>query len=332
MAHNLSMTDKINGYRFCYSGEPGWHKLGTKISKGTTLVEAGQVADVYYDVILQPKFSYLPDSIMPVTVPEEVGIWRAPMAGDNSWCYFGSASDNYEIMETKKLFDAFGPLADKWNVETVGAIGKGDTIFFVLDAGIVEVNGDEIHQYFMVTDNKSKKQATSVVFTPIRTVCENTLISGLAASKMNVAIKHYKGVTQKIIDVASTANNMVRMMETTNEIFSNMAKIRFSVTDFQKIVEDIIYPSPILEEGENVTEAFLKMKEKAEESQMVSVELFSRLNDENSKAANTAWNAYNAITEWESHKPGKGISQYKDLYFGKRADTMTLAFNALMKK
>ena len=47
MSHNLSA--KIDGYRFVYSGEPGWHKLGNQIDKGTSLKTAGEIAGVYYD-------------------------------------------------------------------------------------------------------------------------------------------------------------------------------------------------------------------------------------------------------------------------------------------
>ena len=78
------------------------------------------------------------------------------------------------------------PISEKFPVETVGAIGQGEKIFVSLDAGGSKIAGEDHELYWLITDHRDGTGAMTMAFTPVRVVCQITLITGLRNSKVSV--------------------------------------------------------------------------------------------------------------------------------------------------
>ena len=125
MAHNLF------GSRFLGRQEPAWHKLGEVFTDPISVSDAVLQAGLGYEVHLENL--YVGDDYTPI--PSHKAIVRQPTDDDPQRQVFGLASNSYKIIQNTELGKILDPLAKTWPVETVGALGKGETMFLSLDAG-----------------------------------------------------------------------------------------------------------------------------------------------------------------------------------------------------
>lgn len=336
------MPANIFGSRFLGRREPAWHGLGTVFSEPLSASEAAKRANLLYVV---DKFPITVDAYGQAIETDQFVLVREPTNDDPVARPFGVVGKEYTVIQNRELAKILDPLSVKWPVETAGALGYGEIIFLSLDAGSGSVANEEIRKFFLISDSKGGGKTLRIAFTPVRVVCQNTLILGLSSASMLVHLKHWNNIESELNLHILIAQQMQKLegkvMESLNAL--TLKKI------VEEQVEDILaiaYPLPstprkVMQEyppdvlSNTVTQHILKLKE-SYESRLEAWEtiragatmLYDRFNDEQPNLARTGWALYNAVVETEDYR--RGGNAQENALFGARAATKARTFDALM--
>jgi len=348
------MTDAIFGDRFL-GRAPAWHGLGTVIDPSTPLsvMDAMVMAKANYRVALEP-----------VTVTAfgqtletgKLAIVREPIEDDPQLRLFGFAGENYQVIQNFEFGQMVGDLSERegWPIETVGVLGKGETFFLTLKASSVEIEGDgEVDIYFLVSDGKDGGTATRIATTPVRVVCQNTLIMGLKAATLDASVIHRGDVHGEVAWNMDVVAQMKKAQDAVTAAMRIMAKpeTRLDPDEIEQVFE-AAYPS-VLPDTKAVARARtlldgtitldearakgLQIKVSKRDAWLETVReyrgaaraRFVIFNDEFPQVAETPWAVYNAIAETEQYRKGRSDSTIsRDMLFGGyRGKAVEAAFN-----
>ena len=333
-----------------YAGrKPGWHAVGVSdMPTGTSASEGIVAAKADFRIETLPLAGIgMINGERKMLATDKVGIYREPVADDNRWRYLGSAAPGYTVLQNMEIGEMLDPISKEWPVDTVGVLGKGETLFIALDAGEGSVGGEAISKYFLVTDTRDGGTSLRIVYTPVRVVCQNTLMTGLSEAVMTAAISH----TASIKTDAEWRIALMRQMERgAANVDGKLNRLALTkVVDEQ--VDQILraaYPSPKpgakvrmmeelradgvldLEEAAiksmvSATDVYGYMTELTTKRRAMARELIERINDEHPDIAQTAWAAVNGVVEYEDYREG-GPNKGRDAVWGQRAVTKGRAF------
>lgn len=333
MSHNLF------GDRFLGRREPAWHALGTTFEEPITASQAIEIAGLDYDVFTAPMHADIGGFQIPVG---KVAIVRAPTEDDPQFRVLGSAGTNYEVLNNCDIAAILDPLTERWPVETVGALGYGERVFFTLALGEADILGDPINEFFLVTEGKTGGESVSIAYTPIRVVCQNTLTLGLARATVRSAVVHSTGARSALrfqVDVMS------RLRIARDEGFRTLTSLATKhVGTHADAIFRAGYPDPkmsakaslaatiassrdldadiLLQNGEgrqllSATSLHQYMLDRAANYREACNDCYVRFADEQPQFAGTAYAAYNAVVE---------VADFAGI--GRRGDSTTVFGNS----
>jgi phage/plasmid-like protein (TIGR03299 family) len=354
MPANISTTEG-GTHRFISRREPAWHGLGTVFEAGLLLTaeEATVMADCDYSVQKYPMIVNLPTG--PVAA-DQVALVRMPRTNEGSYKILGNAGKNFEVVQNMEIAAMLNPLAQEWEVETVGALGDGEQFFICLNAGNVGVAGEEIRQYLLVNNNHDGKRSLNIALTPVRTVCENTLIAGINSAVLSAKIPHRSEIRTDAKFTLDIITSVRKQQQTMLEEFRAMALKKAVDADVKAILE-AAYPDPrptrkqmvshiivndqslsgLVNDNRTIADALLtKIKahgselqarqEKAEALRGLALERYDILNQEHTAIGGTVWGAYQAVTEVENYRGDGGKGTANSILWGERAANMGRAY------
>jgi phage/plasmid-like protein (TIGR03299 family) len=345
------MTANIFGSRFLGAREPAWHSLGTVFTDSPTLLEAIGRCNMGYRLVKAPAFVLVDGNYLPI--PNRVGIVRYPTEDDDQFRVFGVVGAEYGLMQNDQLARLIDPLTQQWPVETVGALGNGETIFYTLKVSTHRVGGEEVIVYYFVTDTRDGKTTARIGITPQRIVCQNTLSAGIRSAIAMVKIPHCADIADEVQFRVALSR---RLQSSTRDLISNfnrMAAATFSANKARAIFE-ASYPYPNVpakvalardltraerneladyevnvDELTAVEETFEYYVARADAMREHAYGLFQKINDEYPRIARTGWATYNAVCELEDYRKG-GDGALASSLFGSRANTKARAYAAVM--
>lgn len=139
----------------------------------------------------------------------------------------GIVKNRYEVVQNSDAFaffnDAIGEDKALW--QTAGAFGNGERIF--VSAKLpddIRVNGDKIDTYLVFTSNHDGNGGITILFTPIRVICQNTLNAALRTTDCYITFKHTQNVHEKLIGAKEILGITKQQTEATTELYEAMAK------------------------------------------------------------------------------------------------------------
>jgi phage/plasmid-like protein (TIGR03299 family) len=336
------MTANIFGERFYGTRKPAWHGLGKVFEKAITPGAAVVEVGLDYSVEKFPLYARVGKDKNVKT--DKVAIMRTPTADDPQYKVFGMAGSKYELIQNVQLASIMEPLAKVWPLETAGAVAEGKTVFMSFNTGGADIEGDPINGYFLLVDVKDGGTATKLIYTPVRVVCQNTLVSGLRQATVNISIQHTVGSGKQLearINLLAKAKSAI---DETTLIFRQLATTKVTSAQVNKALE-VVYPLPAPRDDlslqgyskEDLGDLLFKSvgdaeyalayyTEKAEERRKGAAELYTKLNDEYPKLGATAWHLYNAVVESADYRDGKNVEV--SALFGGRAKEKQAAFVA----
>lgn len=328
--------------------QPAWHGLGTVFEEPMTAVEAVAKAGLDYKVSLIPL---VVDAYGVKLESDRAAIVREPTADDPKPVVFGYAGKDYTILQNTEIAQILDPLTKEWPVETVGALGQGEKIFISLAVGDNAIAGDEIKEYFLFTEGKTGGTAAKLVYTPVRVVCQNTLITGLRSATMTASINHNKSVKDMVKWRMDLMSSMRRAQSSTNEIFELLAKTKLDMTQTVGVVQaafpfpdppaksrlmteltqydQVIDPAtdPVFQGMINSDQSYRHYCDRVKAFRDGALELIAKFDDEHPQYANTAWAVYNGCVECSDYRRGTD-SVAESALFGGRAKEKIRAFQA----
>ncbi len=308
MAHRLTTT---NGkVEMAYTGEIPWHKLGVMVQAHMTAREMLTAASMDWTVGMEPIF--LADG---TELPGKRALLRT-----DTRVFFDVASDHYMPIQNVENADTMDALtANGATMETIGSLDDGKRCWALarIPGNFDVVKGDEIKPYVLLAWGHDGKHGVAGKLTPVRVVCNNTLqaaLPGKWSDSADVFIRHSKNAKVNIDNARDALGMVAKQIEDTTNLFRALAARPLTSTESTTYVEQVFpYPASVRQESTEETLQRLMGNpvgelEKAARDAMGRVDevrsIIVRLMGEgkgSEYAPGSAWNAYNAVTEYTDH-------------------------------
>ena len=342
------MPATLFGERFIGRREPAWHRLGEVFpaDEKITATEAMARADILFGIDKHPQVVKMEDGTELET--DSYAVVREPTSDDPIHRVLATVGKEWTAIQAKDLGKMLDPISNRFPVETAGAIGMGEKIFITLDAGNSTIAGEDHNLFWLVTDHRDGTGALTIAFTPVRVVCQNTLVTGLRSSKVSVNLKHNKSINTDTAFYLDIFNQMARTQESVVESMNSLTKTTLIEAQVKAIV-DSAYPTAskpnrlrlsdgivaddvpagvwtrILTDRQYQQEEYGKRQARVDRIRENAYERIDVFNQEFSNLANTPWAIYNAIVETEDYR--RGWDGSGTTLFGQRAEAKARAFN-----
>lgn len=305
-----------------YVGETPWHGLGVSYDTAPkTSREIIDGASLGWTVSAHK---------MNTDISQPVPGWHAIYRDDNSDILGVVKSFRPQLVQNESTFLAFEQMLGKeLDVETSAALGRGETVFGCFKINeTFDVLGDEVEHYFVVLNDHCKTDGkVTVLNTPVRVVCQNTLSAALSNSvyKIRIPITEDAGVNQELIgNLFHTMNTSLKILRDKAEVWSTRKVDR----DMMNTFLDELFPYP--DKEDIYSEKNLKMQTKRDT-------LMECLNKDNlSNYRGTVYQVFNALTDYSYHyfsKAEKGfdLNYRMSLLPGMGVDTPASMVNKFIK-
>lgn len=331
MSHNLF------GERFGDQRYPAWHELGQVFNKPISATEAYRK--------MGPYEVRLADLNAEGVALKQRAILRNPTTDDPETRVLGIVGSDYHLVTPDDFVTIWDERVGK-PIETIGALGWGETFFISTSLPKMDVRGDEIEFYLLGKLTQTGLAANEVMTTGVRVVCQNTLNAAEASTTMRLKVAHDQHVRQRmgdwlqgIVDEAETTAHVLK------EQFDLLASKRIKSADAEELFEEA-YPYP----NAPKKNAPAHVVEQRIQWWSENVSLMDRRRDgarnlfegmgtglDIPAAKGTLWGAYNAVVETEDYRRGRNettpegrASIAESIMFGERAMCKRRAFKAAM--
>ena len=324
---------KIFGERFLGVRKPAWHKIGKVIPEPVPVKEALVLADLDYEVTKAPLSAWLPGGT--------VGLdkWYATVIANDQDLresnVLGIVSKDYVVLQNRELAELLEPVNKKWPVETAGALRNGAVTWFLLNMKKTnKISGEDIENYLLCSTGHDGQTSVNIALTRTRVVCWNTWTLALDNSAMNYIVKHQgevKKTTKEYLDLILQIENKIDAINEQEEQLSNR---KITDSELNNII-DKAYPMPKARlhppgtQSLTVINSELYLKEKVLALRNGASDMHVQINDEYPYIANTAWSAFQAITEISNWRSGPVAD--RSVMFGVRKDEMNRGYAAALE-
>ncbi|MGH7241564.1 MAG: DUF932 domain-containing protein, partial [Candidatus Saccharimonadales bacterium] len=222
-----------------YVGETPWHGLGTKLVQAPTAAEAIKAAGLDWKVALKDAFVDGADG-------------KKEMLEDAKLCYrvqdnkqLGTVGHTWKPLQNTEAFSFFDKFLESGEatLETAGSLDGGRKIWILakLTREPMVIKGNDIvEKYALLCNSHDGTLAARGGFTPIRTVCQNTLQAALEskASKL-IRVKHTANIVTNLEKVRDIMNMANAEFETTAENYRLLANTQINQADLTKYVKTV---------------------------------------------------------------------------------------------
>lgn len=228
------MAANINS--MIYVGEKPWHGLGKKYdTPPNTAQEILSGANLEWVTAFQPMRS---DSHE--TIPDYQVIYRED--NNNILGVINKPKDKVNIVQNTDTFNAISSLLDKEvDVETAASLDNGKDVFgcFKIRQGFKLVD-DEIDHYLVILNNHLRPDGkVTIINTPVRVVCQNTLSMALNSNLMKYRIN----CTQDSIYNDSIASfireSVLGSQKSLNRFAESSLKNKLTRDNIEKILDEL---------------------------------------------------------------------------------------------
>lgn len=326
--HNINFENGTHS--FFSANTPAWHQLGKVVNGAQTWEEAIQLANMDYEVVK----SQLVHPRTGEPLDGAYGIFRS----DND-VFLGSVGERYTPIQNHFMFSFMDAVIDadgKAHYETAGVLGKGERVFMLAnltDEYDIHGKGDKHKAYFAGVGSHDGSSSARFFVTEVRIVCANTVQIALNKAKgTGVSVRHTANAEARL-------DARLRDLQNARLAFnSTMEKLEFLA---EKKVDTATVDSMLCEIF-NLTDGLEDASTRAKNSvELVKSLLESNDNDAFPEFRGTAYNLFNAVTEYQDHysevrstagRAGIEKTQLRaeSAMFGRGADFKTNALDIIM--
>jgi len=293
MAHNLEIRD--GAASMFYVGHPPWHKLGTELAGPATAAAAIRAARLDWTVSKVPLYATKPGSSM--LVSDQFAVVRDDQWGKAECQVLGIVSKGYEPLQNAAAFSFFDPIVGKSAAiyHTAGALGNGERVWMLakLPSQIVVVGDDVADKFLLLSNSFDGESAVQVKFTPVRVVCQNTLVLALSDGP-TIRIAHTPNMQQRLDDARRLLGIVERGFTGLADTFRAMCKLTLDASKLDEYLAEV-FPSP--KDPDNEKAAKRIQHDRARASHLFVAGIGNNLPG----VRRTLWAAYNGVTEWVDH-------------------------------
>jgi phage/plasmid-like protein (TIGR03299 family) len=204
-------------------------------------------------------------------------------------------TQRYQPLQNSEAFDFFDPIVGKNAAvfETAGALGYGERVWVLAKVpGEMHIVGDDCcARYLLLSNCHDGQGSVAIKFTPIRVVCQNTLILALEGGKKAYTVRHTKCMDERLSEVQEILSVIWETFATATTLFKSLAAVAVAGDRLEQYL-DRVYPRKPYERDKCIRPLAWD----------AITELFERGDEPVLKPKHTLWNAYNAVTRYEDYR------------------------------
>jgi phage/plasmid-like protein (TIGR03299 family) len=286
-----------------------WQGVGESIEPNDRYDAAAiqRVAGLNWEVACEPL--YLAGQSDPISQA------RAVIRQDTK-ALLGVVGPHWTPLQNSQLFDWFQPWLDTKmaQLETVGSLKGGARVWCLASANMGEedvVGGDIVRQYILLSNGHDGGLAVRAGFTPIRVICQNTLIQAhRSADSKLIRLRHGKDVVANLGLIRDVMDIAKAEFRATIEQYRTLARKSINQDDLRKYIKTVFGFDGDKKEttrSANITDDVVRLSVQGKGSQIDGVQ-------------GTLWGAYNAVNEYLNYYRGHNPDTRLDsLWFGQSA-------------
>jgi len=290
-----------------FIGKTPWHGLGQELQPGASLEEWERKAHLDWMVAESPVSFNIPggfrDSMVPAEMQNRKVLYRTDTAEPLS-----IVGKDYRIVQPIEILEFYRDLIEIHNFEinTAGSLDDGRRVWALakMGEGFTLPGNDTVIPYALLMTSYDTSLATTLMFTSIRVVCNNTLEFAVQAGEEDdegssmIKIPHTENFNAA--DVKMEAGLIDASWHKYSELCAEMSRYTMPGTEAVEFFSKCIFEADKLRytPWEELPAAQLKAYASIMEGYL------SGRGAEIKAAHNTLWGALNAITEYvDHHKP-----------------------------
>lgn len=304
MAHNIDVNE--GQASFVSAHTDAWHQLGTTLDHTFTAEEAMRVGLLGgWNVRKSPLYTRVEvdGKSQRVVIPGRDAVIRDnPVTSKID--VLGDVGSSYRIIQNEEHAGLLNALVDESGAhfETAGALNGGRQVFITMKLpGHINVGGvDPVENYLAAINSHDGGMAFTLMVTPVRVVCANTLNMAFSNKSHVFRIRHTSGVQTALQRQAREALDMTfNFLEGFQEEAEKLINTTMTQARFEEIIAGEFGP----EEGASKTTV---TRSEAKVHEICRLFADGQTQD---GIRDTAWAGLNAITEWADHfSPTRGDS------------------------
>lgn len=320
--------DQIEGNKAAFFGKPAWHGKG--ITTQEELATEAFAAIAYGDgksvhsVMDLPAYAGADPSKLDgfMQVPDVKHIYR------DDGQYLGTVGNGYKLRQPIDEFMIGDPYIQsglcRW--EAGGSLNDGKRMFalMAISDGVADiVPGDAVKAYYLIATSFDGSLAWTMMLTRIRVVCANTLAAAIRAAVWGddaYRTKHTVNVNSRIDAAQARILSSLDTFQKDVEVYRALAAKKMNYEAMKAYVRNVV----LLDQDD---EKEISGKMQAKVRRVVDLIDGQRNLDLVPAMKGTAWQAYNAVSEYITHEAGRSDdARLNGQWFG---DTARLNSKAL---
>lgn len=326
MSHEIHNND--GKYSFAYVGDVAWHGLGQQLTLDAPIqqwiVEAGFDWEIK-EAVVRYSDGHEYDAGDMLTMPDRKVLYRSDDSSP-----LAVVGNNYKVVQPPEIIKFYEDLvaAGGFHLETAGILFGGKRMFALakMHEEEIVIKGDPVKGYLLLSTACDGTMATSVQFTSVRVVCNNTLQMAIrahdeTAGKPKIKIPHSATFDPQRVkaELGLTANSFSLFMEDMRALAARPLKSNEAINF---LVELFGNPQLALEDQEVKAANLMKQV----------YNLYSLEGKGHEIAGHTAWGMINAVTEYTDHHTGhkSDDARIDSAWFGSNAALKGKAYDLLM--
>lgn len=314
MAHNLDFS--TGKPAIAYVGEAPWHGLGERLVESTPIKTWIQAAGLNWQILREPVRYRFQETLREMTD-------RQVLIRSDNGAPLSIVSDSYCIVQPKEVIEFYRDLVagSVFSLETAGALDEGRKVWGLARSDFHHevIPNDRIDAFLLLASSCDKSLATTIAFTSIRVVCQNTLSFAMEEVKGKAPTKCLKVPHNKQFDW-NDAKQKLNLIDSAWQGFMKKVDTLVKVQVEQNQVDE--YFENLFLNGKKDDEQLSKRA--IIEIQNLKSAYVNGRGQQLVSTKNTAWGLVNAVTYYVDH-------QRKSKTQSERLDSAWFGNGALLK-
>lgn len=250
---------------------------------------------------------------------------------------FGPCGKQYLPVQNEAsigFFEKFAKAGDM-TLETAGALDKGKIIWGLakVNAGFTLPGGDQVNPYLLLTNPHVWGKSLTIMFTPIRVVCMNTLTMALATKGERFRHPHIREFNDDVQNIACEAVGLAHARAAEFKLGAElMASTGVTDAQAQAFIAQIFSPKAVnafdIEANEFSVDAGSMSRTASRVEQLIRQQPGAKL----ASSQGTVWGMFNAVTYYFDHEAGRAAdNRLTNAWIGANSATKRKAFELAME-
>lgn len=310
-----------------YANEVPWHGLGTQVSQNMTPQEMLVAAGLDWTVSKRPAYIATQSEVTNLYDPKASSDMMLVednyfVVRDTDNTVMSHCGVGYTPFQNEQVMSFFKKFTDGGNMtmETAGSLKRGKEIWGLakLKEGFRLVGDDEVQGYLLLNNSHQVGKAMTIMFTPIRVVCNNTLTQALndAGSQNRFRVLHLQMFDEEVMRAAEEALGLSETrMNTFKEQAEFLASKKVRPHDIDNFIAELFQPTTLIERAKaEKPEQLPPLRDEFKRNALAVSEAFEISPGSTMRSAKgTWWGALNAVTYVVDH-PQRSTQEGSALY------------------